>query len=157
MKNYSLFLLFTIFIQSCSSLKNAAEPNIENLKNEEVYNNGYTQTTEKERTGAVDKVSAPKVVETLDLYLRKVAGVAVHGSGRTASITIRGMTSLNGSNDPLFLVDNNIVTGGFGAVYDFVNPNEIASLTVLKDASETGIYGAQGSNGVILIERKKKD
>jgi TonB-dependent SusC/RagA subfamily outer membrane receptor len=120
------------------------------------YFNGYSQISESNQTGSAATVAAPKTVEPLDLYLRKVAGVNVSGQGGNATITIRGITSISSRNEPLFLLDNIVINGGYAAIYEMLNTNEIANVTVLKDASETGIYGTRGSNGVILIERKTK-
>jgi TonB-linked SusC/RagA family outer membrane protein len=68
-----------------------------------------------------------------------------------ARLTIRGVTTFNGTNEPLVLVDNIEVTGGFSAI----NPGEIASISALKDASATAIYGTRGANGVILITTRR--
>jgi TonB-dependent starch-binding outer membrane protein SusC len=142
---------------ACVSNQNSVVLNNTDNKKNKIYNNGYFETSEKERTGAIQSVEAAAIVEPLDQYLRKVSGVIVSGSGKNANITVRGLTSLNGSNEPLFLVDNIVINGGYAAVLEYVSSNEIASVTVLKDASETGVYGTRGSNGVILIDRKKRD
>ena len=82
---------------------------------------------------------------------------AAPGSGST--IRIRGGASLNASNDPLIVIDgmplsNSDIAGAPNALA-MINPNDIASLTVLKDASATAIYGSRASNGVIIITTKK--
>ena len=83
----------------------------------------------------------------------KAAGVMVAGSGLNESpmIRIRGNRSISASNDPLFVIDGVPVNGGM----DVVNPADVASIEVLKDASATAIYGARGANGVILVTTKK--
>ncbi|MCK7537404.1 MAG: TonB-dependent receptor plug domain-containing protein [Marinilabiliales bacterium] len=98
-----------------------------------------------------------------DLLVGKSAGVVITtaggapGSGST--IRVRGGSSLNASNDPLIIIDgvpidNNNVSGSSN-ILSFVNPNDIETFTVLKDASATAIYGSRASNGVILITTKK--
>lgn len=63
-------------------------------------------------------------------------------------MTLRGTRSINGDNSPLFIID------GMEGSYDELNPNDIASIEVLKDASSTAVYGAAGANGVIIITTK---
>lgn len=67
--------------------------------------------------------------------------------GSSAKIRVRGTTSINKSSDPLYVVDGIISTSGL----DGINPQDIESLQVLKDASSTAIYGSRGANGVILV------
>jgi iron complex outermembrane receptor protein len=98
-----------------------------------------------------------------DMIQGKIAGVNVSTDGGTpgggASIRIRGGSSLNASNDPLIVIDglamdNNGIQGVSNPL-SLVNPNDIETFTVLKDASATAIYGSRASNGVILITTKK--
>jgi len=85
----------------------------------------------------------------------EAAGVAVFNTtgqpGSTSQIRIRGFGSINGSNDPLYVVDD----APFGGSLNDINPNDIKSVTILKDASATSLYGARGANGVIVITTKK--
>ena len=67
------------------------------------------------------------------------------------SIRIRGVATVNGSSDPLYVVDGVQV----GTSIDFLNPNDVESIEILKDASATAIYGTRGANGVIMITTKK--
>ncbi|MEJ2502946.1 MAG: SusC/RagA family TonB-linked outer membrane protein, partial [Gemmatimonadota bacterium] len=116
-------------------------------------------------TGVIETVSPDEFNTGLNispdqLIQGKVAGVDVYDSGEPGggiAVRIRGGTSINASNEPLFVVDGMplSVGGGISAgrnPLNFLNPNDIASMTVLKDASATAIYGSQGANGVVLIE-----
>ena len=120
----------------------------------------------------VDEANQGLVAAPTDLLEGRVAGVNVietsgePGSG--VSIRIRGGTSISASNEPLYVIDGipisnaNVAPGGAGEVSDspprnpltLLNPNDIESITVLKDASATAIYGSRGANGVVLIETK---
>lgn len=110
-------------------------------------------------TGAVQHVSAEslKNVPTADVNQAlqgKVPGVYVKSSprpGETASIKVRGNNSISYGTNPIYVVDGLVMDNGF----DALNPNDIESIDVLKDASATAIYGARGANGVIVITTKK--
>lgn len=129
---------------------------------------GYGTVRKKDLTGSVATVSAKDfqkgVITTPEqLIAGKVAGVSITpnngapGSGST--IRIRGGSSLNASNDPLIVVDgmplSNSGIAGVSNALALLNPNDIASFTVLKDASATAIYGSRAANGVIIITTKK--
>ena len=96
-----------------------------------------------------------------NLLSGRVAGVNITTSGAPGSgsqIRIRGGSSLNASNDPLIVVDGlpmSGTAGGSRGVLATINPNDIASFSILKDASATAIYGSRGANGVIIITTKK--
>ena len=84
----------------------------------------------------------------------KAAGVVITSGNTvnsTATIRIRGNRSIGATNDPLFVVDGFPLTGGL----ESINPNDIESMEILKDASATAIYGARGANGVVLVSTKK--
>jgi len=128
---------------------------------------GYGDQRARDRTGVVNAVTAEqfntgRVVSPEQLITGKVAGVQVvdnNEPGGGISIRVRGGTSVNASNDPLYVVDGTPlqVGGGYSAgrnPLNFLNPNDIESVTVLKDASATAIYGSRGANGVILIRTK---
>ena len=97
------------------------------------------------------------------MLVGKVAGVDVITGGGTpgagAQIRIRGGSSLNASNDPLYVIDGLTIDGntatGMSNILAMINPNDIETFTVLKDASATAIYGSRASNGVIIITTKK--
>jgi iron complex outermembrane receptor protein len=128
---------------------------------------GYGDQRARDRTGVVNAVTSEqfntgRVVSPEQLITGKVAGVQVvdnNEPGGGLSVRIRGGTSVNASNDPLYVVDGTPlqVGGGYSAgrnPLNFLNPNDIESVTVLKDASATAIYGSRGANGVILIRTK---
>lgn len=126
---------------------------------DEVVVVGYGSQKKADLTGSVATVSAEKIedrvsLNPLDNLQGKVAGLNVfNSSGRPGGgfrVTIRGKGSLNANNEPLYVVD-----GIIGVDIDLINTNDIASISVLKDASATAIYGARGANGVILITTKK--
>jgi TonB-linked SusC/RagA family outer membrane protein len=134
---------------------------------EEVIAIGYGERAVRDVTGSVQAVSEEdfntgRVVSPDQLIQGKVAGVQVVNSGEPgggSSIRIRGGTSVNASNEPLFVVDGVPLAPGGGLSagrnpLNFINPNDIARMTVLKDASSTAIYGSRGANGVIIIETK---
>lgn len=126
---------------------------------EQVVVVGYGSQRRKDITGAVSVVkstdfeSRPIVSAAAGLQ-GQAAGVNVFSSsgkpGYGLTISVRGNTSLNAKNDPLYVVDG-VITEGI----DFLNPNDIESFSVLKDASSAAIYGASGANGVVLVTTKK--
>lgn len=128
---------------------------------------GYGTTTKKDATGSVESITAKEftkgnIVTPENLLSGRVAGVSINTSGSPGSgseIRIRGGSSINASNNPLIIIDglpidNNGVNGSNG-VLAAINPNDIDSFSVLKDASATAIYGSRASNGVIIIVTKK--
>jgi TonB-linked SusC/RagA family outer membrane protein len=124
---------------------------------DEVVVVGYGTQAKKDITGSVSVVSAEALQETpvatfAEALLGKAAGVYVSASGTPGAgttIRVRGVGSMN-SSDPLIVVD-----GISGVDVNSVNPNDIESFQILKDASATAIYGAQGANGVIIVTTKK--
>ena len=134
---------------------------------EEVVAIGYGERSVRDVTGAVQAVSEEefntgRVVSPDQLIQGKVAGVQVVSTGEPgggSSIRIRGGTSVNASNEPLIVVDGVPLAHGGGLSagrnpLNFINPEDIARMTVLKDAASTAIYGSRGANGVIIIETK---
>ncbi|HPO64366.1 MAG TPA: TonB-dependent receptor [Bacteroidales bacterium] len=127
---------------------------------EEIVVIGYGTVKKSDATGSVAVVTAKDfnrgAINTSELITGKSAGVVITPSsgqpGTSATIRIRGGSSLNASNDPLLVIDGVPVTS---SNLNLINPNDIESFTVLKDASATAIYGARASNGVILITTKK--
>lgn len=87
-------------------------------------------------------------------YLRKVPGVNVNGSGENAYVTIRGVSSFQSGNSPLYVVDGQAVGTSYSQANNMVNPQDIDYVRVLKGPDAT-IYGVRGANGVILIVTKK--
>ncbi len=126
-------------------------------KNEKSFDDGYSQKSSKNFTGSAEEVKELGPNITLDNYLRRVAGVTVTGDGANASIRVRGINTFVADPSPLFVINGNVVNGGYSSVYNMVSPNDIKSVTVLKDASSTAIYGSRASNGVIVISLKKQE
>ena len=129
---------------------------------------GYGAVKKSDLTGSVtalkpDSKNKGLVVNPQDMMQGKIAGVNVTSSGGSpgggATIRIRGGSSLNASNDPLIVIDgvamDNNGVKGLSNPLSMVNPQDIESFNVLKDASATAIYGSRGSNGVIIITTKK--
>ena len=135
---------------------------------DEVVVIGYGTVRKDDVTGSVSAIKAEDinrgaVVNTQDMLKGKVSGVLVTpgdgGPGSGSRIRIRGSASLNASNDPLIVIDGVPIAQGAGGAMsnplDLLNPNDIESFSVLKDASAAAIYGSRASNGVILITTKK--
>ena len=128
---------------------------------------GYGVARKTDLTGSViaikpDEKNHGMVTTAQDMLQGKVAGVNINSStgepGGGAQIRIRGGASLNANNEPLIVIDGMQMTSdqkGVNNPLALVNPNDIESFTVLKDASATAIYGSRGSNGVIIITTKK--
>ena len=129
---------------------------------EEVVVIGYGDVKKKDNTGVVANVEMGDIqkapVMSFDQALAgRVAGVNVSSSegtpGGTMNIVIRGANSITQDNSPLYVIDGFPVEDP--AIASTLNPNDIESLTILKDASATAIYGARGANGVVIINTKK--
>lgn len=121
---------------------------------------GYGTTKRVDLTGAVGSVNSKQLQERPAINLEqelagKIAGVNVSTNsgapGGNTKIRIRGYSSINSSTDPLYVVDGVVWTEGGASI----NPNDIESIDVLKDASSTAIYGTRGANGVILVTTKR--
>jgi len=135
---------------------------------DEVVVIGYGQVKKNDMTGSVmaikpDELSKGITTNAQDMLSGKIAGVSVISNDGTpgggAQIRIRGGSSLNASNDPLIVIDGLAIDNegikGMANGLSMVNPADIETLTVLKDASATAIYGSRASNGVIIITTKK--
>ena len=125
---------------------------------DEVVVIGYGTVKKRDLTGAVASVKSEDIVRmptsnVLEAIQGQVAGLDITRSsgeaGSGVNMTLRGTRSINGDNSPLFIID------GMEGSYDELNPNDIASIEVLKDASSTAVYGAAGANGVIIITTKR--
>jgi len=138
-----------------------------NQLQEVVVQVGYGSVKKKDATGSAAVITTKDFnkganVTTENLLQGRVAGVTVNTSGAPGSgseIRIRGGSSLFASNDPLIVIDGlpieNTTTTGSTSFLASLNPSTIESMTILKDASATAIYGSRASNGVILITTKK--
>jgi len=127
---------------------------------DEVVVVGYGTTTKKSFTGTASVVSsenidAKAVSNVAQALMGEASGVSVTRTngrpGSGATIRIRGFSSIQGNSSPLYVVDGVPFTGGINSI----NPNDIATTTILKDASATAIYGSRGANGVIVLTTKK--
>ena len=149
------FMSQTIDISGLESINVVLLP--DNAALEEVVVIGYGSSKKTDLTGSVASVKMSDIEDTpstsFDQALQgKVAGVEIMNTsgepGASTSIRVRGSRSISASNEPLIVVD-----GVVDAVSDMseINPDDIKSISVLKDASSTAIYGTRGSNGVIII------
>jgi iron complex outermembrane receptor protein len=159
-----------------TTLNISLNPDVTQLS--EVVVIGYGETTKRDATGAVASVKSEDfnggvIASPEQLIQGKTAGVqitSVSGNpGDGVQLRIRGTTSIRSNNNPLFVVDGVPLGGGvqpasadvgFGTTGDtnplnFLNPNDIESISILKDASATAIYGSRGANGVVIITTKK--
>lgn len=129
---------------------------------DEVVVIGYGTVKKRDLTGSVSSVKSEDIVRmptgnVIEAIQGQVPGLDITRTngeaGSGVNMTLRGTRSINGDNNPLFIID------GMEGSYDELNPNDIASIEVLKDASSTAVYGAAGANGVIIITTKtpKKD
>ncbi len=132
--------------------------NIDILGLDEVVVTGYSTQMKEALTGAVSTVKSAQLAQmpvsnAAQKMQGRVSGVTVldsHVPGGDASVLVRGLGTIN-NNNPLYVIDGVPTTGGLSQI----NPNDIESITVLKDASSQAIYGARGANGVIIITTKR--
>ncbi len=135
---------------------------------DEVVVIGYGTTTVKDATGSVSSVTTEDfnkgaIVSTDQLLTGKTAGVRITNNGgqpdSAPNIRIRGGSSLRANNNPLIVIDgvpvDNTNPAGVSNPLTLINPNDVESFSILKDASATAIYGSRASNGVIIITTKK--
>jgi len=146
-------------------LKIVLEESAQSLK--EIVVVGYGSMQKKDLTGSVSSINEKNfqkgAISTAgELLVGKVAGVQITPDGSPGAggrIRIRGGASLNASNDPLIVIDGvpieNTAVAGAPSILSSINPQDIASMNVLKDASATAIYGSRASNGVIMITTKR--
>lgn len=153
----------------------------ENTELDQVVVTGYAQTSVKRITGSVALLNSEKfeakAISSVDALMQgEVAGVSIKSlsgqPGTQAKITIRGSNNITGSSAPLWVVDGvplqsespvlsseQLATGGFDNIFvngiGNINPNDIESITILKDAAAAAIYGSRAANGVIVVTTKK--
>jgi TonB-linked SusC/RagA family outer membrane protein len=148
----------TIAVGSQSNIEVTMKPEDNQLN--EVVAIGYGTVKKRDLTGSVASVKSEELMRTpttnvMEAVQGKVAGFDITRSsgslGSEMKLTLRGNRSIYGDNSPLFIID------GMEGSYDELNPNDIASVEVLKDASSTAIYGAAGANGVIIITTKSPE
>lgn len=121
---------------------------------------GYGSQKKKDITGAISSISEKSLKEipvtsAPQMLQGRAAGVYVVNQGNKpgagVQVRVRGRRSFNAGNDPLYVIDGIPITGGFNDI----NPNDIESIDVLKDASATAIYGSRGANGVVIVTTKR--
>jgi iron complex outermembrane receptor protein len=129
---------------------------------------GYGRAKKSDLTGSVSAIKPDEMSKGItnnasDMLVGKIAGVDVQTDGGSpgsgAQIRIRGGASLSASNDPLYVIDGLVIDNntakGMSNILAMINPNDIETFTILKDASATAIYGSRASNGVVMITTKK--
>ena len=156
--SYIGYLTRTVKVSGAmNALKIVLKEDAETL--EEVVVVGYGTMKKSDLTGSITSVNAEEMMKRNPVNLGQglqgaAAGVSVIRSSGAPdggfSIRIRGVATVNGSSDPLYVVDGVQV----GTSIDFLNPNDVESIEILKDASATAIYGTRGANGVIMITTK---
>ena len=164
--SYIGFTTLEVTVGANTTINVALEQDTEAL--DEIVLIGYGSTKKEDLTGSVDLITSKDfnegpIVSAQQLISGKIAGVSVtSGSGAPGEgqeIIIRGLGSLSLTSSPLIVVDgiplNDGGVGGTRNPLNLINPNDIESMVVLKDASATAIYGSRAANGVILITTKK--
>lgn len=146
-----------VVVGNQSTINVSLVPDVQSLN--EVVVVGYGAVRKTDLTGAVDQLQSKDIIRANPVQAARaiqgqVAGATVtktsNRPGAAYSITIRGENTINNSTQPLVVID-----GLMGGDINSINPNDIQSMDVLKDASSTAIYGARGANGVIIITTKK--
>lgn len=142
MKRIILLLLVASFILvSCNSQKSTTTATAKVQTENEEYDPNTVEVTQAEIP--------------LEDYLRRFSGITVSGSGANARILVRsGGNSLTSGTEPLFLINGNQFNGDFKALSQTISVNDIKSIKVYKNASETSYFGVRGANGVIDIRLK---
>lgn len=127
---------------------------------------GGSNRPESEPTPGADQ-SSPRTVTAEDierdpgkpieiLLMERYPSVVVERRAGTIAIRIRGQTSIYGDNEPLYVIDGLSISPGPGGALQGINPYDIESIRVLKNASDTAMYGLRGANGVIVIKTKQR-
>ena len=161
------YLSQEVKVGKLNTLEVRLEQNV--LKLDDVVVIGYGKTKRKDVTGAISSISGEELRKTspttFDQALQgKVPGVVIQQisgqPGGGVSIQIHGISSISGSNSPLFVIDGVIIPptndpGNGANPLNTINPSEVESIDVLKDASATAIYGSQATNGVVVITTKR--
>jgi len=165
--SYIGYLPQEVKIVNNSYLNIELKVDIQQLKGIEVVGIGYGEVKKEDATGSVTAISAKdfnkgNITSPQELLIGKAPGVVANSLGGAAGagtkIRIRGGSSLTGNNDPLIVIDDipleSAGISGMANPLSTINPNDIESITILKDASATAIYGSRASNGVIIIKTK---
>ncbi len=166
--SYVGFLKEEVTVTDQTYLNIALRIDVAQFKEVVVVGIGYGEVKKADATGSVTAISAKDfskgtITSPQELLIGKAPGVVVNSLGGAAGagtkIRIRGGSSIQGNNDPLIVIDNipleSSGISGMANPLSSINPNDIESFTILKDASATAIYGSRASNGVIIIKTKK--
>ncbi len=158
---FSYIGYMSVEVQASADMQIVLQESTESL--EEVVLIGYGQTTKKDATGAVERVGEKEfnvglIASPEQLITGKTAGVNVvppsGKPGEAGTVKIRGGVSSLGNNSPLYVIDGIPIDQTEGPALNSINPNDIESFNILKDASATAIYGSRATNGVIIITTK---
>ena len=153
------FISQTVIVGSSDNINISLVSNVNNIDN--VVVTGYTNYARSKSPSSVVTVNADAInkipMSSIDQILQgRVPGMSVISSsgqpGQGAAVVIRGVGSINGSTNPLYVMDGIPIESGY---FQTINPEDIESVSVLKDASAKALYGSRGSNGVIIITTKK--
>ncbi len=151
-----LVLVLAVYSSGCAASGGALTEDAA----EEVVSVGYGTQARSAVTGSVSHVEATeelRSIQHVEELLKRVPGVYVdQAPGGGFTVLIRGATSVNGSNEPLYIVDGVPVTVDPGQGLYWLNPIDVKSIDVLKDASASAIYGSRGANGVIIIRTRRR-
>jgi TonB-linked SusC/RagA family outer membrane protein len=164
--SYVGYIIREVAVGNQTTINVALEPDIQSLG--EIVVVGYGTQRKLETTGAIASVKSDAILQTPVVNVAqglqaRVAGVQITQNsaapGGNISVRIRGTNSINGTSEPLYVIDGIQIANG-GGVNDVsplstINPNDIESVEVLKDASATAIYGARAANGVVLVTTKR--
>ena len=153
-KAYLLFITIAALLMACNSQRVVTSGS---QMQDPKIDLGYTYANSANHTGSASTLKTKNEVGSLSEFMRKVPGLLVYGEGLNATVRVRAVTSsFFGNNDPLFIIDGTRVGNSFNTVAGMLSAGDIDRVTVLKDPSDTGIYGFAGTNGVIIIRTKKK-
>lgn len=149
MKQVILLAASALMLSACGALF-GADPALDTRPSDQVVDIGYGKEVRENLTTSISSVPIDEKLpntyrDIYELIEGKCPGVVVQGK----SITIRGKGSIKSSTEPLILVDGSPQTN-----LDWINPSDVKSIDVLKDAGSTAIYGSRGANGVIIINLK---
>ena len=153
--SYGLFLLIFILAAGCSGTRPTQDSDDDNQ-----VDIAYGSVDEEEVTGAVttiegDDIDAGRNQSISEILMGKVSGVDVTElPGGGFRVRIRNSRSNMSGTEPLYVIDGMPVSTTNGALYG-INPREVESISVLKDAASTSMYGSRGANGVIIIKTKR--
>jgi TonB-dependent SusC/RagA subfamily outer membrane receptor len=153
MKKLTVLIFLCLTIISCTN-KPTSSGNSDYSK-DEIVDDGFTKKDRRSSTSSAKTVETNNENASLENHLRQVSGLNVIGSDHNATVTVRGVKSILGATEALFIVDGVPISGGLGQVQGLVQVRDIERMTVLKDGSATALYGSRGSSGVIVIRTKK--